>query len=133
MAQGRTLGAVNYTREQVKFIKDNWTKMSDKKLAEVVKIPVSSVQRCRTRMGLKRHSYKVKDNATIAYICELYIMGNKIMDICGIVGKANDTVSAILKNNLFGTPHTEETEVRTFQSKINQNDDRESNITGIKG
>lgn len=133
MAQGRALGAVNYTREQIKFIKDNWQSMSDRKMAKIVKIPVSSVQRCRTRMGLSRYKYTVTENSTIAYICELYVMGHKIKEICGIVGKNNESVSKYITKSLFGTPHTEETEVRTFQSKINQNDDRESNITGIKG
>jgi len=118
----RINGAVNYTKEQIKFIKDNWTLMSDLKMSGIVKMPVSSVQRCRTRYGLKRHFYKVADKPTIAYICELFVMGGKIKEICGIVGKSSAVVSGLLTKHLFGTPHGENTEVRIFQSKINDNE-----------
>lgn len=114
----RTEGAFNYTKEQVRFIRVNWKVMSDETLSKETGIPVTSVQRCRTRQGLSRHDFSIRENKTIAYICELFSAGYKIKEICGIVGKSSERVSGLITKSLFGTPHNENTETRTFQSKV---------------
>lgn len=114
----RQIGALNYTKYQVNFIRRNWQIMSDESLCRETKIPLSSIQKIRNRFGLSRFKYKVSDNSTKAYVCELYTSEMPVKEIAGIVGKSITGVHDIISKCLFGFPLTEITEIRVFKSKI---------------
>lgn len=113
----RIKGANNYTKDQVNFIKNNWLDMSDEKLSIETGIPISSVQRCRTRYGLKRYRYSIRDNATKAFICEMFVSDMPIKEICGIVGKSNYLVTHAL-TAYFGKTLNDDRFILTLPSKV---------------
>jgi len=113
----RIKGAFNYTKDQVNFVKNNWLSMSDEKLSKETGIPVTSVQRCRTRYGLKRYRYSIRDNATKAFICEMFVMQIPIKEICGIVGKSNYLVTHAI-SGYFAKPLNDDRFILTLPSSV---------------
>lgn len=114
----RDKGKLNYSKDEIQFIKDNWMIMSDQTLSDKTGISAMTIQGIRKRNGLSRFASRIKDNSTKALICELYIMEYPIKEIASIVGKGVYIVYKVIGKCLFGLPKSDDTEFRIFESKV---------------
>jgi len=102
------------------FIKDNFLKMNDAQIAEVLGMAKRSVWARRKRLGLKRKrlSSDLTKNQT-AKIMELFTMGNTLVDIALSINKSIAVVSRTLEANYFFKQRSYDTVTMVMDSKIN--------------